>query len=90
MSLAVRPAPQLAVELFDQVQSRGRLLGSNQPPDFPKQAEDVVLGWPDQEFASILPDVSPKEVEPILDVRDLRLLRREAKTTFPEKGRYGG
>src|SRR6476619_4400312 len=90
MPLTVRPAPQFPVELDDEVERSGRLLGSDEIPDIPEQATDAILGWPDQELTPVLPDVRSEKVEPSLDVRDLRLLLREVETTFPKEGCYGG
>src|SRR6476619_4870929 len=62
MPLTVRPAPQFPVELADKVERSGRLLGSDQIPDFPEHAKDAVLGWPDQELTPVLPDVRSEKV----------------------------
>ena len=67
MLVLVRPTPQLAVELANQVQRRGRPLGSDQPPDLPEEVEDVSPRRSDQELVPILADVCPQKIEPVLD-----------------------
>src|SRR5688572_32329902 len=88
VTLAVRPAPQLAVELANQVQRCRCLPGPNQIPELAEQAEDISPRWLDQQLAPVLPDTGPEKVESSLYLRDLRLLLRESKAAFPEKGLY--
>src|SRR4030095_3389125 len=90
MALAVRPAPQLAVELANQLQRRRRLLDSNQTLELTEQLEDISPRWLYQQLASVLPNAGSEKVEPLLYMRGLRLLFRESKTAFSKKGLYDG
>src|SRR5947209_18123532 len=90
VALAVRPAPQLAVELANQVERGRRLPGPNQISGFAEQLVDVPPRGLDQQLAPILPNAGSEKVEPFLNVRDLRLLSREPQTSFPKKGLYCG
>src|SRR5262245_3913288 len=90
VALAVRPAPQNAVELADQIERRCRLLGPHQTSGFAEQFVDVPPRRLDQQLAPVLPDAGTEKVEPFLYARDLRLLFRESQTSLPKKGLYDG
>ena len=87
MAESMRPAPHLAVQGADELHRGNRTCPSNELPYTPDETDDIALRRLDQELAFVLAYVGTEKVEPSIDVRDLRLLRRETQTPFCKESR---
>jgi hypothetical protein len=77
MPVILRPAPQEAVELQDQVPGLGLLVSFHQRTDLVQERLDALLRRRDEQLAVVFTDMLAEEVEALRDVRDDCLLWRE-------------
>ena len=85
MAVIVGPAPDHRVELGYQIDRGGLLVRLHDFPDVPQECFDLLSGWFDKEFTSVLPDVLSQKIEAVLDVGNVGFLRGEFQSAFAEK-----
>ena len=74
----VHPAENNSVEFPQQALLTRRFVLAKDRSDFLQERVRVPLRRPDQQLAAVFTEILSKEVEPLVDMRDARLVRRES------------
>ena len=83
--IVVSPSRDNRVEHHDERLLPGGLVGFYNPPDLLQKLLLRLLGRSREQRVSEFPDVEPKEVEPLADMRDFRLFLGERKPSFGQE-----
>src|SRR5215210_7379817 len=78
----VRPPPDDRVQVRYQFADVELLVGLNKASDFTQEGFGVLPGRLDDELAVVPAYILSEEVEPVLDMRDSGLLRRESQSAW--------
>ena len=85
MPVIVGPTPQEGVQPVYQLACSQTAGTSDDTSGLSHDRAHARLGRLDKQLVSIHTDVLPEEVEPLLDMRDDRLIRRKLKAAFSEE-----
>jgi hypothetical protein len=85
VAVIVRPAPKDRVELSDQISLVPSTGAANQPTSFLQKDMGILLGGLDEQFTPETAHGLAEEVEPILNVGDAGLLRREFQSPLAQE-----
>ena len=85
MAVIVRPPAYYGVELGDQIPSRGLLIRLHYFPDVPEECCNILAGWFDEQFPSILAERLAQESEAVLDRGAVGFRRREFQPSFAQE-----
>ena len=84
-SVVLSPASQDRVQQLDEVRLLHRLMRHHDLPDLAVERFHVLLARLDQQDSRVLPEIPAQEIEPLVDVRDSRLRRRQSQPSLCEE-----